>query len=207
MVTWAHLLAPLRRRPGRSGPPRRCPRRPWTVTPLEERLAPTVFTLTSPTSRGELPAGVTPVGGIVLDLVGASGRRVVSQLAASQLFRGMFDDGTPAESLGNPGTIGVQTGLTPALLDALGGGLTEAAVRLSLLDGDTAAGEFDFHDNVLLLNGVAVGDFSDAATQETTPDGRRALSDNPAGGFRNDRLDTGFFYTADPAVLADLFAT
>src|SRR5262249_36238959 len=103
--------------------------------------------------------------------------------------------------------IGVQTGFTAETVGLLGGGLTEAAVRLTLFDGDTAVGNFDFHDNELLLNNVVLGDFSDVATQETSQDGQTALSDNPRGGFRNDTLDTGFFYSAAPDVLAALFAS
>ena len=44
----------------------------------------------SPTG-GALPAGVTRVGGIVVDLRGTNGTRVVSQLAASTLYRGFSD--------------------------------------------------------------------------------------------------------------------
>jgi hypothetical protein len=150
---------------------------------LEDRLALNPFTVTSPTTRGPLPAGVTPVGGIVLDLVGVNGRRVVSQVAASSLFVGRFDEGTPAEFRGNPGTIGVRLGFTPTVMAALGGGLAEAAIRLTIHDGDSATGDFDFGDTILLLNGVPVGDFSDVATEETTADGQTVLSTNPAGGL------------------------
>lgn len=178
-----------------------------SVETLEVRNVPTAFTTTSPTSAGELPDGVSPVGGILLDLVGVNGRRVVSQLPASGLFRGMFNNGQPATSRGNPGLIGVQSGFTAQVLDALGGGLAEVAVRLTVLDGDTAEGNFDAGDNELLLNDVPLGNFSNVATQETTEDGATALSENPAGGFRNDVLDTGFFYSNDPDFLAGFFET
>lgn len=168
---------------------------------------PTVFTMTSPTSAGELPSGISPVGGIVLDLLGVNGRRIVSQLPASGLFRGVFNTGQPASSRGNPGLIGVQTGFTPQVLDALGGGLSEVAVRLTVLDGDTAAGNFDFGDNELLLNGLSIGNFSDVATEETTETGAIVLSSNPNGGFRNELLDTGFFYSDDPTFLAAFYDT
>jgi hypothetical protein len=210
--SWERRSAALRgRAPGRAARPsraRRAPARRWRpeAEALEDRTAPTTFTLTSPVSRGELPAGVTAVGGIVLDLIGANGRRVVSQLPARALFSGIFDDGSPAAFRGNPGTIGVQTGFTPETLGLLGGGLSEAAVRLTVFDGDTAPGNFDFHDNELLLNGVPLGDFSDQLTQKTSQDGLTALS-APGLGFRNAALHTGFFYTAAPDVLAALFAS
>src|SRR5262245_24529980 len=85
-----------------------------SVELLEDRITPTAFTMTSPTSKGELPSDVTAVGGIVLDLVGVNGRRVVSQLPASSLFKGDFNSGVPVAFRGNPGTIGIQSGFTAA---------------------------------------------------------------------------------------------
>ncbi len=185
-------------------------RRPSNFLPaleaLEDRLALTLFTMTSPTSAGRLPDNVSPVGGIVLDLIGVNGRRVVSQLSAGALFKGMFDDGDPEAFRGNPGTIGVQVGFTPALLDALGPGLKEVAVRLTLFDGDTAPGNFDAGDNQLLVNGLPLGNFSDVGTEETSQDGQSTLSHNDASGFRNDTLDTGFFHSTDPPVVGALRA-
>src|SRR5262249_4841535 len=125
---------------------------------LEGRCVPTAFTMQSPTADGPLPTGVTPVGGIVLDLVGLNGRRVVSQAPADTLFKGTFGS--------SPGTVGTQTGFSAALLGRLGGGLSEAAVRVTLFDGDTSPGAFDYRDNVLLVNGVSLGNFSDVVTEE-----------------------------------------
>ena len=97
----------------------------------------TPFTTTSLTNGGQaLPGGVTEIGGIVLDMVGTNNVRVVSQLSASSLFSGF--------SGANPFAIGTQTGFTAGVLAALGGGLQELAIRITLYDGDTAAG-----DNVL----------------------------------------------------------
>ncbi|HEX2797179.1 MAG TPA: retention module-containing protein, partial [Immundisolibacter sp.] len=53
----------------------------------------TPFTMASPTGF-ELPSGATPVGGIVVDLIGLNGVRVVTQLSASSLFIGYSNDGT-----------------------------------------------------------------------------------------------------------------
>ncbi len=164
------------------------------------------FTITSPTRFGTLPADVTPVGGIVLDLVGVNGRRVVSQVPAQELFKGQFDTGTPVDYRGNPGTIGIQAGFSTQVLDALGGGLAELAVRLTVFDGDTAAPkDFDLDDNTLLLNGLPVGNFSDVVTERTDKAGQAVESLNPLGGFRDNALDTGFFRATDPAVLDAIF--
>lgn len=156
------------------------------------------FTETSPTTFGAVPDGVTPVGGIVLDFVGTSGNRVYSQLAAGDLWNGRFPT--------SPGTIGTQSGFSPAVRAALGGGLSELAVRVTLFDGDNAAGEFDFNENTLLLDGTNIGNWSDVNTQNTDQDGNPAAGGFSGGGFRNNRLDTGWFYSNDPTVLAAVFA-
>lgn len=161
----------------------------------------TIFTTTSP-AGGALPSGVTEVGGLVLDMIGINGVRVVSQLSASSLYVGFFDSGVPTENRGNPGTIGTQTGLA-AVLAALGGGLQSLAVRISVYDGDTAPGDFDENDNALLINGIEIGNFSDVATQETSADGLTILSETT--GFGDNILSTGFFYETDPTILQDVF--
>jgi PKD repeat protein len=175
------------------------------LEPLEARRVLTPFTVTSPTSYGLLPSGATPVGGVVLDLVGLSGRRVVSQLPASELFKGRFSTGTPVEYRGNPGTIGIQKGMTGAVVDALGGGIVEAAVRISLHDGDSGPGDFDDQQDFLRLNGVDFGNFSDIVTEETSADGKTTISFNSRGGFRDKILDTGFFYLNSPDLLEALY--
>ncbi|WP_152052469.1 PKD domain-containing protein [Tautonia marina] len=168
---------------------------------LEPRALLTTFTLTSPTQGGLLPEGVSPVGGVVIDLIGTNGRRVVSQIRASDLFVGNFSRGEPAEFRGNPGTIGVRSGFSPAVVDALGSSLAELSVRLTVDDGDTGPGDFDREDNTLLLNGIPVGRFDQVTTVETNSLGTVILSKNLEGGFRNDRVDTGFFHVTDPEVL------
>ncbi len=165
----------------------------------------TPFTRNSP-AGGPLPAGVTEVGGVVADLVGANGVRIVSQLPASALYQGFSHSGSPVAYQGNPLTIGIQSGFTPAILGSLGGGLVAIAVRISLYDGDTGPGDFDEGENTLLINGVNAGNFSDIVTQETTPDGLTEISMNPSGGFRDESLDTGFFLVNGPVELAAIFA-
>ena len=165
----------------------------------------TDFTRTSPTSFGQIPSGFTEVGGIVLDLVGLDGTRVTSQLAASTLFEGFFDGGAPTDFRGNPGTIGIQSGFSEATVAALGGGLTEIAVRLTISDGDTADGDFDFNENTLIINGVEIGNFSSVTTETTSSDGTIGFGQRL--GFGDEALDTGWFYTNDPALLSAVFAS
>ncbi len=155
----------------------------------------TSTTTTSP-AGGAVP-GITEIGGVVLDLIGTNGARVVSQLEASALFEGF--------SSNNPLTIGVQSGFGATQVSALGGGISEAAVRITLQDGDTAPGNFDQNENTLLVNGVSFGDFSNVATVQTTSDGLTELSST--FGFGNNILSTGWFFSNDAAGLSSLFSS
>jgi hypothetical protein len=156
------------------------------------------FTRTSPVG-GVVPTGVTPVGGIVLDLIGTNDVRVTSQLAASQLFVGFFS--------GNPGTIGSQSGFGASVTSALGGGLKRAAIRITLADGDTAAGNFDFNDNSLLVNGLNFGNFSNVNAENTNGVGDSTALGFSGGGFRNNQLDTGWFSVLDAALLGSFYSS
>jgi hypothetical protein len=167
------------------------------LTALSAPVCASSFTRTSPTIGGELPAGHSEVGGIVLDLVGTNEARVTSQLPASRLFRGF---NTP-----NPLTIGAQSGFDSSILNRLGGGLQEAAVRLTLYDGDTAAGMFDFNDNYLLVNGLNFGNFSAVNAQNTDSQGNLGVAGFSGGGFRSDLLDTGWFYVTDAGLLGRFY--
>lgn len=160
----------------------------------------TPFTSTSP-SGGALPSGVGAIGGIVIDLIGANGNRVVAQTAASTLFNG-------STSIIGPTVIGTQTGFTPAVLGALGGGLTSASFRFTLDDGDNAEGNFDFNQNFLTINNVALGaagNFSSVATETTDSTGTTVSASQL--GFPNNRLATGWFTLTNSLVLTDLFDT
>ncbi len=151
-------------------------------------------TRNSPTG-GALPAATTEVGGIVLDLKGTNGTRVVSQLAASSLYVGFAN--------ADPLLIGTQTGFTPAVIAALGGGLQSASVRVTLFDGDSQAGDFDFNDNTFFAGGVSFGNWSTVATQQTSNDGLTLLSSG--SGFGDNILSTGFFTLNNAGGLSSLF--
>ncbi len=156
------------------------------------------FTETSLTSKGAVIPGVTAVGGIVVDLVGTNGARVMSQLSASSLFSGNVSGVTNVD-------IGSQVGWGTSVTDALGGGIAEASFRLSLYDGDNASGNFDEDDNNLLINGIDFGNWSDVEAQNTTALGVEAAGGLSGGGFRNNLLDTGWFFSNDAGTLSTLF--
>jgi len=153
-------------------------------------------TLDSPTSGGTLPTGVSAIGGIVFDAIGLNNDRVVAQEAAG----GLFDGNAPTT---NPSPlIGTQTGFTSTILSALGGGIAELAIRVTLFDGDHRSGEFDFNDATLTLNGIEFGNFSSVSTFNT--DGTGAVL-STSTGFGDGLLDTGFFFSDDATVLEDIY--
>jgi PEP-CTERM motif len=156
----------------------------------------TPATEVSPTG-GTLPAGVTKVGGIVADLKGTNGVRVVSQLAASSLYVGF--------AANNPQLIGTQTGFTAATLAALGGGLQSASFRVTLYDGDSAPGDFDENDNSFLVNGVDLGSWGAVFTDWTDNTGATSFGTNT--GFGNEILSTGFFTLSNAGGLSSLFTS
>jgi hypothetical protein len=136
------------------------------------------------------------VGGIVTDLQGLNGNRVVAQISAADLFVGFNSV--------NPQDIGTQAGFNAATLAALGGGLTGASFRVTLADGDSAPGDFDDGDNTFLVDGINLGNFSSIGTIQTTSDGLTTLSTGT--GFGDNILSTGFFSTTNVLTLAQLFA-
>lgn len=167
----------------------------------------TTFTSTSPTGLDVTTVGASTVGGVVVDLVGLNNAHVVSQLAASSLFIGFADNGTPVAYRGNPFTIGIQSGFSAATTGALGGGLQSASIRFTLWDGDSASGNFDFNNLTLQLNGLSSGNWSSTNAQNTDSLGNVLPSGYSGGGFRNNLLDTGWFHITTASVLADLFTS
>lgn len=156
------------------------------------------FTSTSSTGLDVTTVGASTIGGVVLDLVGVNNVHVVSQLSASSLFVG----GTYGDI-----TIGTQTGFTSSILSSLGGGLSKVGVRLSLYDGDNAAGNFDFNDNLLKVNGLDFGNWSLVNAQNTDALGVVTANGMSGGGFRDDLLDTGWFSVTDSALLSSFYSS
>jgi hypothetical protein len=163
----------------------------------------TVLTRTSLTSGGLIPVAATEIGGIIIDMIGTSGTRVTSQLAASSLYVGFSDDGLPVAFRGNPVTIGIQTGFNAGIVAALGGGIAELAIRITLFDGDSSAGNFDFNDNTLEIDGVSIGNFSSVLTDDTDPTG--LISSGTILGFEDNRTNTGWFFSNNAGALIAIF--
>lgn len=160
----------------------------------------TPFTSTSPTNNFDVTTvGASTIGGVVMDLFGLNGAHVISQLAANSLHLGYSGSN-------NPFTIGIQTGLTGTVLNALGGGLQAVSFRFTLYDGDTGLNDFDDNQNTLLVNGINFGNWSDVVTQQTDSSGN-FINQNNAGGFRDGRLDTGWFSSQDTSKLNSFFTS
>ena len=157
----------------------------------------TTLTMTSPTTGGALPDGVTAVGGIVLDLIGLNGVRVVVQISADSLFSGQYSTAD-----GNPSLIGVLGGLSPQVLAQLGGGLSQMAVRVTVDDADNGPNDIDHNQNFLTVNGIEIGNFSAQQTHATTPNGVLLAA---SSGFPNSLLSTGWFLVTDPGLLGQVF--
>jgi len=157
------------------------------------------FTETPPTSAGELAFAVAPVGGIVLDIVGANGNRISGQITADSLPGSANYNFSPV----NLGTLG---GFNDALTGQLGGGIGEMALRLTVSDWDNAAGELDFNAHSLRVNGIGFGNPSAAPAQATNDAGTPGGAGISAGGFRNNLLDTGWLLNTDAATLAAILA-
>jgi hypothetical protein len=195
----------------------------------------TTFTRTSLTSAGLLPTNVSEIGGFVIDLIGLNGNRVVSQTGASNLYTGFassngaiyaYSDGTPVPSTDtarysgnspiNPLTIVTQSGFDATTLALLGGGISQASVRVTLYDGDTGqrststfatgtGNDFDYNQNNLLLNGVAFGNFTTVIAESTNTLGGAIATGSSNGGFRNNLTDTGFFFSSNSTILTTLY--
>jgi hypothetical protein len=156
----------------------------------------TPLTETSPLSNTPVATGVTAVGGIVVHLQGQSGANVFAQASASSLFKG-------TQFVTNQ-QVGFLGGFTADILSALGSGLTGAAIRISLSDGDSERGGFNYNESRFQVDGVDFGSISNVSVEETDNSGASRISNGT--GFRNDLLDTGWLQLTDVAALSTLFS-
>ena len=158
------------------------------------------FTSTSPSGLDVTTLGIGTVGGVVTDMVGTNGSHVVRQVPASSLFVGYASS--------NPFVFGIQSGFTPTVMSSLGGGLSRLAVRITLYDGDSALGDFDYGQLALQLNGYNVGSWSAVNAQYTDANGvENAYYGMSGGGFRDGFLDTGWFDITNSSLLSSLYSS
>lgn len=92
---------------------------------------PNTDTQTSP-GIGPLPPEFSIMGGIILDMVGTSGKRLTQQIAPSRLWKGWWT-GPPWVTVIADDVTGID------FAGHLGGGLAKANLRLTLWDGDSGS--------------------------------------------------------------------
>jgi len=89
--------------------------------------------MTSP-GIGRLPSQFSQMGGIVIDMVGANGKRLTAQIPPSKLSNGWVAANQSFYSVWTQGGFDVYT-----LQTLLGGGLTKVNIRVTLEDGDSGS--------------------------------------------------------------------
>ncbi len=89
-------------------------------------------TQTSP-GIGALPPAFSVMGGLIIDMVGSNGQRLIQQISASRLFKGWTPPGTNWLTVIADDLAGIDF---PTLL---GGGLGAANLRITLQDGDSGS--------------------------------------------------------------------
>ena len=154
--------------------------------------------LTISPAGGMLPYAVTPAGGVVVDLIGINGTRIVSEAAPNTLLNSTTTHGL--------NVIGTQTGFTSTLMGSLGGGISKASIRITLDDGDTGPGEQWAPTDYLAVNGINVALFASVNTTQTDSLGTTITATNMSG-FQGSVVDTGFFSLSAAADLAALFTS
>jgi large repetitive protein len=179
--------------------------------PFQNAFA-TTFTTTVPGTSIVIPTTYPQAGGVVIVLEGVNGNVYYQFANPSTMFQGYSNSGTPVAWQGNPMQI------TPAMplncgfsscSTYLGGGITRMTVRFTAYDGDNQTGMFDFNDLNLRINGsnfgANSGNWSPVATQNTNLAGTTLISSGT--GFGNNTLDTGWFQSTDPTILANVLST
>jgi large repetitive protein len=168
----------------------------------------TTFTMTVPGTSLVLPAEYPQAGGVAIVMIGANGNAYYQFSNPTGAFVGYNNNGTPVAFQGNPFTINNPIALNCGFSSCttyFGGSIARVYIRFTALDGDTQAGGFDHNDITLRLNGFDVANWSTITTQTTNTAGTTALSTQL--GFGNNTFDTGWFQSANPALMANILST
>lgn len=168
----------------------------------------TTFTTTVPGTSLVLPADYPHAGGVAIVMVGANGNSYFQFSNPTGAFQGYQNSGTPAGFRGNPFTINSPINLNCGFSSCstyFGGSISQIYIRFTAQDGDTQSGQFDHNDISLVLNGFTVGNWSTVTTETTSTDGRTSFGFGT--GFGNNTLDTGWFSSSDPGLLANVLST
>jgi large repetitive protein len=167
----------------------------------------TSFTTTVPGTGLVLPADYPQAGGVAIVMIGANGNAYYQFSDPTGAFQGQQPGGDPPRFRGNPFTIN-----DPITLDCgastcstyFGGSIAQIYVRFSAFDGDTGAGEFDFNDITLRVNGFDVSNWSTVTTERTNTAG--TTSQGFTTGFTNQTFNTGWVSSTNPALLSNILS-
>ncbi|MBE9180560.1 type I secretion C-terminal target domain-containing protein [Oculatella sp. LEGE 06141] len=164
---------------------------------------PSYFT-TSPVNGGtSIDIAVPPVGGVIYDFVGVNGARVTAYYSAKDLPA--FSTDSIVDGSGNGTKLLTSATLSPRAIAALGGGIQEMAVRITISDGDTIPGLQDHNRAFLQFNSVGnVVDLTNVQTYVHDASGN-ATSSSLQVGFGNSVLETGWWLVQNPTVLTNLY--
>ncbi len=173
----------------------------------------TTFTMAVPNTTLTLPTTYPQAGGVAIVLEGANGNVYYQFINPSTMFQGFQNTGTPTAWQGNPFQIGpvmaLNCGPVVSCSSYLGGGITRMSIRFTAYDGDNQAGQFDFNNLNLRINGsnfgASSGNWSVVATQNTDVTGATLISSNT--GYGNNTFDTGWFQSTDTAILSNILST
>jgi uncharacterized repeat protein (TIGR01451 family) len=176
-------------------------------------VAATTFTMAVPNTSLTLPGTYPQAGGVAIVLEGVNGNVYYQFVNPSTMFVGYQNTGAPAIWQGNPFQIGpvmvLNCGPVVSCSTYLGGSISRMTVRFTAYDGDNQAGQFDFNDLKLQINGsnfgASNGNWSIVPTQNTSLDGLTLINSNT--GYGNNTFDTGWFQSTDSAILANILST
>ncbi|MBI4781195.1 MAG: type I secretion C-terminal target domain-containing protein [Oscillatoriophycideae cyanobacterium NC_groundwater_1537_Pr4_S-0.65um_50_18] len=169
------------------------------------------YFITSPINGGTpVTIDVPPVGGIIYDFVGLNDQRVTAYFAAKDL--------PTFNSQGTQTTVLNSSILPTRAVNALGGGIKQLSIRLTINDGDTAprnpgdstSTNQEYNTAFLKINGVSqVVNLSDIYTYNHN--GLGDVANPPASppdqGFPNNLLSTGWALISDSTTLTNIYSS
>lgn len=162
---------------------------------IEENLE---FLTNSVTSAGALPSQVTPHGGVVIDIVGLNGERVVIQKGLPFAVTGFLSSGFTYD-------LTSFAGFNQDVLDFLGGGFSEIGLRLSAAipygSDSTYGPEFGMG---LALNNVQIGNVNDHHSIASNGNGA-VLGGEIIDGFLTQTHCTTWIHIDDADTLANIY--
>ncbi|WP_100643167.1 PEP-CTERM sorting domain-containing protein [Alteromonas facilis] len=162
--------------------------------------------LTSPTGYGNLGAAIPDFGGAVIDIVGNNNNRVVSFISERELAH----VGLTTDSSGYVETAIGALAFNEEMLDALAGGISQIAIRLTMWDGDNdllngVENGFHANKNFLFVNEAEFGNFSTVETIAFERFGVSQVATPGTTGFISDYTSVGWFWSDSASLVGGIW--